>query len=210
MPNRTAQTTETTGISIKRLDRVRVDVPIVGVSPLIPHKWSEKALRLMREAQSGSKARAKKEPKDPKAEAEGALYRLPDGRPGFPATGFKAAIVGAARLFEGITMTALKSGLFVEGEGVDQLVPIEGAMELREDTPRLSSGVADLRYRYQFMPWSAVLRVTFLPALMDAESVHALVDAAGNGGVGDWRPSAPKSHTGTFGRFEVQFSDGAE
>jgi len=30
------------------------------------------------------------------------------------------------------------------------------------------------------------------------------VDAGGNGGVGDWRPSAPKSLTGTFGRYEVR------
>jgi len=204
MPNRTGKTETTGPITIKRLNRVTIDVPIVGVSPLIPHKWSEKALRLMREAQSGQTARPKKEPKVPEEEAEAAMYRLPDGRPGFPATGFKAAIVGAARLFEGLTMTALKSGLFVEGEGVDQLIPIEGEMTLREDTPRLASGVADLRYRYQFLPWSAVLRVTFLQALMDAQSVHALVDAAGNGGVGDWRPSAPKSHTGTYGRFEVR------
>lgn len=198
------QRTETTGIVIERLGRETIDVPIVGVSPVIPHKWSEKALRMMREAQSGSKARAKKEPKEAKAEAEGSLYRLPNGQPGFPATGFKAAIVGAARFFDGVTMTSLKSGLFVEGEGPDQLVPLDGEMTLREDTPRNANGVADLRYRYQFDPWSAVLRVTFLPALMDAKSVYALVDAAGNGGVGDWRPSAPKSQTGTFGRFEVR------
>lgn len=198
------QSKETTVIVIERLGRETIEVPIVGVSPVIPHKWSEKALRLMREAQSGNKARALKTPKIPKDEAEGSLYRLDDGRPGFPATGFKAAIVGAARLFDGVTMTALKSGLFVEGEGQDQLIPLEGEMTLREDTPRNANGVADLRYRYAFFPWSATLRVTYLPRLMDVNSVYALVDAAGNGGVGDWRPSAPKSHTGTFGRFKVK------
>lgn len=198
------QRSEPTGITIERLGRETVEIPVIGISPVIPHKWSEKALRMMRDAQSGSKARAKKEPKIPKDEAEGSLYRLPDGRPGFPATGFKASIVGAARLFDGVTMTSLKSGLFVEGEGPDQLVPLEGEMLLREDTPRNANGVADLRYRYQFFPWSVTLRVTFLPALMDVRSVYALVDAAGNGGVGDWRPSAPKSQTGTFGRFEVR------
>lgn len=191
-------------IEIRRLQRATIEVPIIGQSPLIPHKWSEKSLALMREAQSGSKVRARREPKVPEAEAEAALYRLPDGTPGFPATGFKAAIVGAARFFDGVTMTVLKSALFVEGEGEDQLVRLEGEMKIREDTPRNATGVVDLRYRYAFFPWSATLAVTYLPSRMDAESVVALVDAAGNGGVGDWRPSAPKSQTGTFGRFQVR------
>lgn len=184
--------------------RETLTVEIAGVSPVIPHKWSEKALRMMRDKQTGSKARAKHEPKDPKAEAEASLYRLADGRPGLPATAFKAATIGAARLYDGVTMASLKAALYVEGDGDEQLVPLVGEMTLREDTPRNSGGTADLRYRYAFWPWSATLTVTYLPTLIDAESVINLIDAGGNGGVGDWRPSAPKSLTGTFGRYEVQ------
>lgn len=190
-------------IKLEVIERAIISIGIEGASPLIPHKWSEKSLRMMREAQSGSKARAKHTAKIPEEEAEGALYRLPDGTPGMPATAFKAAIAGAARLFQGVTMTALKAAIFVHGDGPDQLVPIEGEMTLREDTPRNATGVADLRYRYSFWPWRAELQVEFLTAVIDKESVVALVDAAGNGGVGDWRPSAPKSLTGTFGRFRV-------
>lgn len=186
---------------IKRLD---IEVPIEGISPLIPHRWSEKALTMMRDKQTGPKARSKQAPKDIQAEAEASLYHLPDGRPGMPATAFKAAIAGAARLYEGVTMTSLKAAVFVHGEGDDQLVPITGDMKLREDTPRNSGGVVDLRYRYAFWPWSATLLITFIPDLIDQESLINLVDASGNGGVGDWRPSAPKSLTGTFGRYEVK------
>lgn len=199
--------TEDNTLVLKRIERRTVEVPIAGVSPLIPHKWSEKALRMMREAQSGNKARAKKDPKIPKEEAEASLYRLTDGSPGMPATAFKASMVSAARMFEGVTMASLKSAIFVEGEGDDQLVRIFGDMTLREDTPRNANGVADLRYRYAFFPWSASLTVTFLPTFLDDASVFALVDAAGNGGVGDWRPSAPRSQTGTFGRFAVAESE---
>jgi hypothetical protein len=190
-------------IRLEVVQREVIDVEIIGVSPLIPHKWSEKSLRMMRESQSGSKARKKHDPKVPVDEAEGALYRLADGRPAMPATAFKAAMVGAARLFQGVTMTALKAAVFVHGEGSDQLVPIEGEMTLREDTPRNATGVADLRYRYAFWPWQTTLQIEYLTAMVDKDSVVALVDAAGNGGVGDWRPSAPKSLTGTFGRFRV-------
>lgn len=191
-------------VKLERIERKIVEIPISGVSPLIPHKWSEKALRLMREAQSGTTTKAKREPKIPEDEAEAALYRLADGRPGMPATAFKAALVGAVRLFQGITMVQAKSAVFVLGEGPDQLVPITGEMTLREDTPRNANGNADLRYRYAFYPWEATLQVEYLAALIDESSAVALLDAAGDGGVGDWRPSAPKSHTGTFGRFRVR------
>ena len=193
-------------VTLIPVKRSTVEVPIVGLTPVIPHKWSEKSLRMMREAQSGSKTRAKHDPKVPIDEAEAATYRLDDGRPGLPATAFKAACVGAARLFTGITMTTLKTAIFVYGEGVDQLVAIEGEQHLREDTPRNATGVVDLRYRYAFHPWKATLRIEFLTAVVDLDSIFTLVDAAGNGGVGDWRPSAPKSLTGTFGRFEVDRS----
>lgn len=190
-------------MKLARVTRDRVEVQVIGVTPVIPHKWSEKSLRMMRDKQFGQAARPKHEPKNPEEEAEAALYRLANGDPGLPATAFKAAIVGAARLFSGITMTSLKTGIFVIGEGEDQLVPLEGEMKLREDTPRNATGVVDLRYRYAFWPWSTTLVIEYLATMVDPDSVISLVDAAGNGGVGDWRPSAPKSNTGTFGRFMV-------
>lgn len=190
-------------IQLAPLEIATYSIPIVGVTPLIPHKWGAKALRMMREAQSGPKVRARREPKVPEEEAEGSTYRLEDGRPGMPATAFKAAIADAARFFDGITMVQAKQSFFVEGEGVDQLVPIIGESYIREDTPRNATGVADLRYRRCFEPWSATLIVRFITSAIDLQSVVHLVNAAGLGGVGDWRPSAPRSKSGTFGRFEV-------
>lgn len=189
---------------VQRIGRAEVHIMIEGVTPLIPHKWSQKALRLMQDAQSGVVVEKKRrDPKIPEEEAEASLYRLEDGRAGMPATAFKGAMVGAARLVTGVTMVTLKSGIFVEGEGAEQLVPVDGPLTMRQDTPRNANGVADLRYRYMVWPWSALLKVVYLPSLMSAESVVNLIDAAGNGGVGDWRPSSPKSLTGTFGRFQV-------
>lgn len=191
------------GIVLERVGLETFQIPIVGVTPLIMHKWSEKALQMMRDKQSGKKSRKKLDPKDPAEEAEAATYRLEDGSPGMPATAFKAAIVGAARLFDGLTLVETKQLIFVEGEGPDQLVKIDGEYTIREDTPRIGQGTTDLRYRPCFPDWTAELRVSFLPSKIDPESVINLVDAAGLGGVGEWRPSAPKSLTGTFGRFQT-------
>lgn len=200
-------------IELRRLEDIVLTAKIQGVTPVIPHRWSEKSLRMMREKQmsASSTARSRKEPKNPEEEARDSCYWLDvkgdDGslvtKGAVPATAFKAAMVGACRFYEGITMVGAKLLFYVEGDGPDQLVPIDGEPEMREDTPRNSGGVADLRYRMMFWPWSAALRIHFLPSMIGPDSVLALLDAAGKGGVGDWRPSSPKSATGTYGQFRV-------
>jgi hypothetical protein len=200
-------------IQLRRIEDMVLEADIVGITPVIPHRWSEKSLRMMRDKQTSatSAPRARKEPKNPEEEARDSCYWLDvkddDGnittKGAVPATAFKASMVGACRFYEGITMTQAKLLFYVEGEGPDQLVPIDGEPIMREDTPRNSGGTADLRYRMQFYPWSARLRIHFLPSMIGPDSVYALLDAAGKGGVGDWRPSSPKSATGTYGQFRL-------
>ena len=185
-------------IEITRIERAVAEVPIVGMSPLIVHRFDEKAKEMMLQAQQ-TKTRAKKAPKDPEADFLRSQHLLPDGSAGFPAVGFKAAIIGAARLFEGVKMTELRPALFVAGEGPDQLVPIiSDPPRMREDTVRLNGSTADLRYRAEYTEWSATLTVRYIPSLLSLESVLALVDAAGLGGIGEWRPSKSGGPYGTF------------
>lgn len=192
-------------VEVKPVQLETVDIPIVGVTELIMHNWSQKARQMMLDKQMG-KAQSKKAPKDPQEDFEGSMYRLDDGRYGFPATGFKAAIVGACRLYDGLAMTRIKQAVYVEGERNiegQQLVVIEGEPRMREDMVRLETGVADVRHRAGFPEWRATLRVTYVANMLTLEQLVNLVNAAGLGGVGDWRPSAPKSATGNFGRFRV-------
>ena len=185
---------------------------IRGETPVIPHKWSAKAKRLMPGyvdpvTEQAPDKLTKKGDRTPQQEAEDCVYRLADGRPGLPATAFKAAMVGACRFFDKPSMTEAKLLFFVEGEGPEQLVPIEGEPHMREDMPRNANGVADLRYRTAFWPWSATLTVRYVSSSISAASVAALIDAAGRVGVGDWRPGSPKSGTGTFGQFRIVRDD---
>jgi hypothetical protein len=99
--------------------------------------------------------------------------------------------------------------LHVVGEGTEQLVRIiADEPRMREDVVRVGMGTADLRYRAEYWPWRAELVINFVPAMLSAESVIAIVDAAGLGGVGEWRPS--KAKTGLYGTFEVDPSFGVE
>jgi hypothetical protein len=212
MPTKkTTEGTEAVGqsaLDVAELQRIIYTIPIAGTAPLITQRWSEKARQMMLDAQQSS-TRKKREAKDPEANFNAARYRLPDGRDGVPATAFKAAIVHAARLFDGITQVMLRQAVVVLGDDRDErgdaLVAIDyDELRMREDTPRNASGVADLRYRPQYWPWRASLRVlTIEGQIKDEESIVRLVNAAGFGGVGEWRPTSPKSATGTYGTFEV-------
>lgn len=192
--------TKTDTITLEPLKKETLRVQIKGASPLIVHAWSEKARKMMLDKQMGLPT-PKKAVKDPIADYEASMYRLPDGSHGFPATAFKAAIVGAARKFDGITMTALRGALFLLGDGPDQLVRISGEPTMREDMVRVGMGTADIRHRAMYADWSAVLVVRYFPSMLTDEAILALVDAAGAGGIGEWRPE--KSDTGMFGTFEV-------
>lgn len=181
-------------------------ISIVGLTPLILNRWSEKAKLQMSGKQQG-KAQTKKPPKDPEADYQAARYLLPDGRDGMPSGAFKAAIVNACSHFDGVTKVLTKQAVRVEGVGPDLLVPIVGEISMREDMVRNATGVADIRYRPQFWPWSTTLVITYVASALSESALISLLDAAGFGGVGEWRPSAPKSASGSFGMFKVARND---
>jgi hypothetical protein len=188
-------------IHLKRIERAQITVPIIGTAPLIVHRFDEKA-RDMILAKQMTKTRQPKAPKDPKEHFERSRYLFADGADGFPAVAFKAAMVDSARLFDGVKMTELRAALHVIGEGLDQLVRLQADQpRMREDNVRIAMGTADVRFRAEFWPWAADLTVQFIPSLLSAESIVAIVDAAGIGGVGEWRPS--KAKTGIYGTFTV-------
>src|SRR5215467_9657600 len=100
MPKAKKASPETNGtIDLKRLEDAEITIPIRGLTPIIPHRWSEKAKAMMPGHPDQSGVKDKKGVRKPEEEAEGCLYRLPDGRPGMPATAFKAAIIGGCRFF---------------------------------------------------------------------------------------------------------------
>jgi hypothetical protein len=188
-------------ISIDRIEAVTIRVPIIGTSPLIVHRFAEKAKRQMLDAMTGRKTL--KEPKDPVADYEGAFYLTTAEEYGFPATAFKQATVGGARFYgSSVTMTALRQSIFfggVPGDGMS-LTPIDGEPQMREDVVRVNRGGTDLRYRPEFQQWSAVLTVTYVKAMLTKNSLLSLIDAGGMGvGVGEWRPEKG----GDFGTFRI-------
>ena len=199
--------TETASIVIPRLKSVSALVPLVGTSPLIVHKWSEKAKRQMLDAQQGKKHA--KQIRDPKADYESSLYHTADGGFGFPVIAFKAAFVRAGKLM-GVKMTDARQCIFVRGDAADdnsqELAPIDGTPTMREDMVRVGTGT-DLRYRAQFLKWRTVLKVKFYPNLISQESLLSLIEFGGETvGIGEWRPEK----NGEFGTYRIDDTKNVE
>lgn len=197
-------------VAISRIGTETIRVPLIGTAPLIVHKFGEKAKRQMLDAMQGTKS--PKEPKNPEAEYEAALYRHDDGGYGFPVIAFKAASVSACRFFgKAMPMTLARQCIFMDAEfskrdGV-KLARIDGTPHMREDVARVSNGGTDLRYRPEFTEWATSIDVTFVKSMLTRESVLSLIDAGGLAvGVGEWRPE----RKGDFGTFMIDTTKDVE
>lgn len=201
MPRRKPNDAAAEAVTLRPLAQRVLDVVVVGDSRLVTHRFSEKAKHMMLDKQTRKAASiGKKAPRNPNEEYQGAMYLTADGLPGVPAVAFKAAMVAACRLHEGLPMTVARIAIHVLGD----VLPVFGdAPQMREDIVRLDSGVADLRYRPSFERWWCRLRIKFVCSVVTAEQVINLLQTAGLCGVCEWRPASKKSYTGTWGMFHV-------
>lgn len=187
---------EETPLEIPRIEVEVMEIQLIGDSPLIMHKWSEKAKKQMLDKQM-KVAKSGREAKNPEQDFQDCIYHHPDGGYGFPSVAFKNAAVSACRFTENTKMTVARGAFHVEGE----FVKIEGdEPSPREDMVRVGMGTADIRYRAEFRQWTAKVLVSYNRKALSREQIVNLFNLAGFGvGVGEWRPEKD----GQFGRFHV-------
>ncbi len=186
----------TSSVTLPPLNIQTVSVTLIGDTPLIVHRWSEKAKKQMLDKQT-KKATAGREAKDPERDFRDSLYVLPDGRYGFPIIGFKAAAVTACTSIGSMTKVAARQAFHVDGE----YAVIEGdEPTMREDMVRVGMGTADIRYRGEFRNWWTTIEIKYNANVLSAEQILNLMQTAGFAvGVGEWRPE----RDGQYGRFHV-------
>lgn len=190
-------------INLKQIDQQTVTLTIRSLSPMIQHKWAEKAKIMMREKHAGKKTKTR-EIRDPNQEFEDATYRTDDGGYGFPAGALKAALITAAHKDIGIEKTLVRKSLFIQCLDANNVVEMNtDAPVMREDMVRVGAGSADLRYRPHFKQWSAVISIDYDAEMLTTDDIINLVNRAGFGvGLCEMRPEKGKE----FGRFEVDGS----
>jgi hypothetical protein len=216
MPAKKTAPASAEAVQVPSLNIQRLFIRVVGDSSLISHAWSAKSKRMMLDAQM-KRARGPKAAKDPFRDFVESLYWLDEAnyappsevttetwndvvraaRFGMPSTAFKSAIVDAATFLDTHTKVALRGSLHLVGE----MVHIIGSPTIREDTVRIGMGTADLRYRAEFLTWSAMLTIDHNPNVISTQQIAHLVNVAGFAcGIGDWRPGRDGSH----GRFRAE------
>lgn len=203
---------QSTEIEVLKVTDCRVDFCIVGTTPLILHRMSEKAMRelLMPGPKKNAASKASTMKHDPFAEFADAPYI--DENPAGPtllqhlASAFKGAIKGAALDLPGANKSQIGRLTWVNGERVSiyGIPQIFCAITRSSDINR----TPDVRTRCIVPKWAARLSVSFVSPNLRQETVSNLLASAGiTQGVGDWRPG---KGAGTYGQFRLVGSDDAE
>lgn len=195
-----ADATANAEVKLPPIQKRRIVVSIVGTSPLIQHRWSEKAKATMRDKQAGKKTK-NRDVRDPEREGREAAYYTDDGHFGVPAMAIKSALISAAHKDIGVEKTVVKKALFIECDDRNNCLHMDcDEPEIREDTVRVGMGSTDLRYRPYFFRWSVDVAIVVDAGWLQVADVCNLVDRAGFGvGIGEWRPEKG----GDYGRFEL-------
>lgn len=206
-------------IEIRPIEIKKVTIRIVGDTPMIMHAWSEKAKRMMLEAQMGVAKGKKKEAKNPVDDFIRSMYWLTpmpeDGtmesfeeaiangaRFGFPVTAFKQAAISAAyRMGWAKDKMSMRGAFFIDSDENGMIEIHSDTPEMREDMVKVGMGTADIRYRGEFKNWYADLTISYnANGQYSLENIVNIINAGGYVcGVGEWRPE----RDGQNGMFHV-------
>jgi hypothetical protein len=187
-------------------------IEIVGTTPLVLHKFSQKVQNTIRETQeAGSQSRKGKTraARDFEENFQNARHISRDGWDGIPASAFRNAMISACRTI-GFKMTIAKMSVFVVADGFDEqgtgLVKITNGQPSMDVRPgRNANGGIDLRSRPMWQEgWRA--NVTFrwdADQFSATDLVNLLARAGQQVGVGEGRPDSKMSAGCGWGEFRI-------
>ena len=192
-------------ITIVRVEKSTIRLSILGTTPLIMNRMSEKARRelLMPKGRKTAADKAANLKHVPLEEFRASPYMLRDtDSPAYlaiMASAFKGAMGTAALDLPGARKAQIGRLVYVEGE----LVPIYGEPQLFMSVVRSAdmNRTPDIRSRVIIPEWCAEIQVSYVMPTIREQAVINLLSAAGiTAGVGDWRSEKGK---GSYGQFEV-------
>lgn len=198
-------TPDSSSVDILQVERGTFEVCVLGTSPIILNRMSEKAKRelLMPKGRKTAVDKATSLKHDPMEEYRASAYQLrTDDAPtllAVLATSFKGAMATAALDLPGAKKAQIGRLTYVNGD----YVPLYGIPQLFMSVTRSAdmNKTPDIRTRAIVPQWACRLSVTYIKPLMRQQAVVNLLAAAGMSiGVGDWRPEKGK---GNYGQFEI-------
>ena len=201
------KTEQSDNVEIPDIEIQVAPMHIVGLSPIIMNRFTEKSRQEMADkAQPGGAVpkRQKRPPRFPDKEYEAARILDSKGNDCVPARYVKAALVTATRFTDKMLSATMVAGsVYVLGD----LLPIVGSkVYMRNDMVRVGQWRNKQpmeRYRPCIDEWSLSFKVQYEPRIISLAQLVYLVRRAGlNVGLCEWRPEKK----GEFGRFDLKLS----
>lgn len=201
-----------TSIDIIKIQNDTIKFCVLGSTPLILNRMSEKVMRelLMPKGKKTSAEKSSSLKHNPMQEFRDSPYiDENDDAPTYLqhlASAFKGAIKSAALDLPGASKSQIGRLTWVNGERIS----IYGIPQIFCSVTRSAdiNRTPDVRTRSIVPKWAAYVSVSFVTPLLREQGVANLMASAGiTQGVGDWRPG---KGSGTYGQFELVSEDNKE
>lgn len=207
-----AKQVKETSIDIIKITNDSIKFCVLGTTPIILNRMSEKVMRELL-MPKGKKTQAEKSSSlkhNPVQEFLDSPYLdLDDKAPTYLqhlASAFKGAIKSAALDLPGATKSQIGRLTWVEGERVS----LYGVPQIFCSVTRSAdiNKTPDVRTRCIIPKWAAYVTVSFVTPMLREQGISNLLASAGiTQGVGDWRPG---KGSGTYGQFTLVSEDDKE
>lgn len=185
-------------VHLPTVEKRRIAIRLLGETPLIVHRFEEKAITEMLAKQRGLPFERQK--KNPHKDYEASKYKNVKDEDCIPVMTVKKAMVEAAGFDDNITKKQTRGAFMIIGE----YAPLDyGEVRMRQDMVRLSGigRTPDIRFRAEYIDWSVDLVIEFNPRLITVDQIIYLLNTAGNAvGICEWRVQKD----GNYGAFSVE------
>lgn len=207
MKNKTQTKTRTTStagdvvqqsVHLPTQERQRVAVRLNGMTPLIVHRFEEKAITEMLAKQRGLPFERQK--KNPHRDYEASKYLNEKGQDCVPVMTVKKAMIEASTFSDHMTKKQTRGGFYIIGE----YAPLDfDTCRMRKDMVRLSGigRTPDIRFRAEYLGWSVDLVIEYNPRMLTPDELMYLLREAGSSiGICEWRIQKD----GNYGAFAIE------
>lgn len=200
---------ENTEVFIQKVEQAQLTFYILGLSPLICNRMSEKTMRelLLPAPKKTAASKAVTLKHDPLQEYRDSPYRNLDAKAPTRlqplASMFKKAMMTAALDIPGAKKAQIGRLLYVVGDRID----LYGRPELFMSVTRSAdmNRTPDVRSRAILREWACKITVRFtIPIIKDVSVINLLAAAGTQAGVGDYRV---EKGAGSYGTFEPVSAD---
>lgn len=197
-------------IMIFEVEQGQMDFHILGTTPLILRRMSQKGLQelLLPKGKKTAAEKASQLKHDPIAEYRESPYIVDGGDAmlGLMVTSFKNSMKSAALDMPGAKKSQIGRLVYVDG----MLNPIYGIPKIFMSVTRSAdmARTPDVRTRMILPEWACRLSIRFTKPILREQSIANLLAAAGfQSGVGDWRQ---EKGSGNYGCFKLVSADDAD